>query len=366
METITHHPETDYPVRLTPQGRETFLAAWTALYRQGQRCTNSISQEERSGLPFRGSGVKERYETMYNLMSGSLQARGRSWRAGHPGKGQTLYTDSRVDYYDTSTGLLYRAEVTAKDGTNMLTLSRHRPTPERQQTTGKGWLTDRVEIPVQGTGAPVIIVLLQSGEGEDRIHRFHSMDELRAACRPHRIEIGEGVRIGRYTVLGDGCRLGAGCRLGEESVVGEGAILGRETVVGERGLIGRHSTVGRYTVLGRDVFLGESTVLGDGVSLGAECEMGNGASLGGGSSVEDGTVLFPRCLVESDCHIGRSVLVGPDTHIGQDCDIADGCRLGLRCRVLDHHNLPPGTRLTTDSVWERIAERQETGCRFRR
>lgn len=328
MERKTDNPAASYPAMLTRQGREDFLTAWARLAGRGrkeERTDREGHPEERTELPFKGVRTKEQYCLMYDMMEGAGQAAGRGGRMGQTaGDMCPLYTESRIAYYDTPTDSLYLAAVSLTDGAPVLTLSRTCLDRKIGVTAGKG----------ESEGCGPLIVFLQEGRREDRIFRFRSLDGLREAARPHGIEIGRDVRIGRYTILGDGCQLEDGVRLGDECVIGERCRVGKDTHIGDGAFLDRDTRIGARCAVGRDG------------------EVGRGGRIGDDTVIGDHATLNERVTVGAGSAVAPWASVGRDSRIGRGCVLGGHAVTGFRCAIEDGATLPPSARLRTGSVWD--------------
>lgn len=172
--------------------------------------------------------------------------------------------------------------------------------------------------------------------------------DARAVIAP-RARIGQGVRIGAFTVVGDEVELGDGCVLEHHASVQGPARLGREnhlypfsaiggdpqdlTYKGERvslevgdanqfrefvtvnrgtlkdgGVtrIGSRNLIMAYAHIAHDCIIGDHTILV------------NGATLAGHVTVEDYATVGAFCPVQQYCRIGRHSYIGAHTVITQD------------------------------------------------
>lgn len=155
------------------------------------------------------------------------------------------------------------------------------------------------------------------------------------------VSLGEGVRIGPYTVLEDGVSVGDGTRVGAHCV------------------LGRASSVGRDGHLHPHVVLYEETVVGDRVTIHAGARLG---SDGFGYTPVDGEhAKIPqvgRCVVEDDVEIGANTAIDRgslgDTRIGRGSKldnlvhIAHNVRVGARSLLAAMVGIAGSTRVGED------------------
>jgi len=170
-------------------------------------------------------------------------------------------------------------------------------------------------------------------------------------------QIGEGVRIGPYTIVEAGVRIGEGSEIGAHVTLGERLILGREVKVfnyaclgtasqdkkhrgepsraeiGDRTTIREFVTVNRATRAGGETRVGADALLMAYAHVAHECVVGdgavlvNGATLGGEVVVEPGAIVSGLACVHQFCRIGRGALVGAGSKVTLDIPpyvLADG------------------------------------------
>ena len=162
-------------------------------------------------------------------------------------------------------------------------------------------------------------------------------------------KLGEGVKIGAYTVVGEDVELGDGCVLHAHATVGGPSKFGKNNVfysfsavggdpqdytfrgqhtelaTGDNNIFREYVTISRGTQKG-----GAKTTLGDGnfflaySHVGHDCMIGsntlfvNGATLAGHVTVEDFVTVGAFCPVHQFCRIGRYAYIGASTVIAQD------------------------------------------------
>ena len=162
-------------------------------------------------------------------------------------------------------------------------------------------------------------------------------------------QIGDGVRIGPYSVVEDDCVVGDGCwidshvkiarctTLGPRCRVYLGALVGEEpqdhrfkpgTVA--RTEIGADTTIREYVTIHRSPFEGRVTRVGAGtllmafVHLGHDVQIGdrvtiaNQTAVSGHVVIEDMAVLSGYILIHQFCRIGKLAMVGARTIVRQD------------------------------------------------
>lgn len=126
--------------------------------------------------------------------------------------------------------------------------------------------------------------------------------------------IGEGVQIGRGTVIdgpafiGRDCVLDEGTRVGAYSVVGAGSILMKEAAV-ERTVLWSQTVLEPYSEA-KGAVLGKQTVLGTAAQVQDGAVVGDGSRVGGKSVIRDGTKIWPGKIVDQSSLLNQSLIWG--------------------------------------------------------
>jgi UDP-N-acetylglucosamine acyltransferase len=135
--------------------------------------------------------------------------------------------------------------------------------------------------------------------------------------------IGEGVRIGPYSIVGAEVELGDGCELLSHVVV-----AGR-TRIGPRTRIFPFASIGHQP---QDLkFAGEPSTL----TIGADCTLREGVTMnpgtaGGGlaTTVGDRCAFLANSHVGHDCHVGSNVIFSNNVMLAGHCTVGDYAILG--------------------------------------
>ena len=136
-------------------------------------------------------------------------------------------------------------------------------------------------------------------------------------------KIGEGVRIGPYSVIGPNVTLGDGCELMSHVVVTGLTTIGARTRIFPFASIGHQPQDLKYK--------GEASTL----SVGADCIIREGVTMnpgteGGGmvTSVGDRCAFLANSHVGHDCRVGNSVIFSNNVMLAGHCDVGDFAILG--------------------------------------
>jgi UDP-N-acetylglucosamine acyltransferase len=131
--------------------------------------------------------------------------------------------------------------------------------------------------------------------------------------------VGEGVRIGPYSIVGAGVTLHDGVELKSHVVVEGATSIGSGTVVYPFTTLGGPPQHLRYSGEDTRLLIGENCVIREQVSI------HKGTEIGGGE-----TVLGNGCLVMAASHIAH------DCRLGEQVVVASNCTLGGHVVVGDH------------------------------
>ncbi|MTJ80544.1 MAG: acyl-ACP--UDP-N-acetylglucosamine O-acyltransferase [Telmatospirillum sp.] len=191
--------------------------------------------------------------------------------------------------------------------------------------------------------------------------------------------IGEGCRVGPYSVIGDKVRLGAGNQIASHvvisgrTVLGDGnrifpfAVIGSPPqdlkwqgeesllIIGDRNIIREYATLqpgtaagaGR-TVVGNDTLLMAHSHVAHDCRVGSHVHLVNSATLGGHVDIDDGAILSGLCAIHQFVRIGRLAFVAGGAMVAQDvppfCTVqGDRARLaGLNLVGLTRAGMPAG------------------------
>ena len=162
-------------------------------------------------------------------------------------------------------------------------------------------------------------------------------------------QLGEGVRVGRFSVIGPRVRLGAGSVVADHCVVGEaatgapleigpGALIRSFTALEEGSRIGPGFTTGHHVLVRAGCEIGVGVRIGTQTSLEGDVRIGDHVRLQGYSTFADGTEIgdfahvFPRVAVTNDplppSAAKLPVRIGDGAAIGTGAILLPGTRVG--------------------------------------
>jgi acetyltransferase-like isoleucine patch superfamily enzyme len=140
----------------------------------------------------------------------------------------------------------------------------------------------------------------------------------------HPLEIGEGTRIlagavvfagtrlGRDVIVGDQACVRERCELGDGVVVGRGSLVENDTTVGARTRIQANAYVTAYSLLEEDVFIAPCVVTANDNFMGRteqRHELRRGPTIRRGARIGAGAVLLPSIEVGEEAFVGAGAVV---------------------------------------------------------
>jgi UDP-3-O-[3-hydroxymyristoyl] glucosamine N-acyltransferase len=163
--------------------------------------------------------------------------------------------------------------------------------------------------------------------------------------------IGDGVTIGRFTVvhpnvvigdgtvIGDHCVIGQPCGRDEPLVIGPGSTIRSHSVLYEGSRIGPQLETGHQVLIRAGCEIGVNARIGTQAALEGEIELGDyvriqGYSIfGTGTKVGDFAWIFPQCVMTNDplppSRIFEPVVIESGAVVCTNTIVMPGCRIGL-------------------------------------
>lgn len=177
----------------------------------------------------------------------------------------------------------------------------------------------------------------------------------------HAAYIGPHVSIGDASVIEEGSELHAGVRIGEGVTIGKFTILRPNCVIYDGAVIGSNCVIHAGTVIGSDGFgyvtddrkehhqfpqFG-SVVLEDNVEIGAGCCVDRGSL--GVTEIGEGTKIDNLVQIAHNVQIGKRVLIAAQTGIAGSSTIEDDVIIGGQVGIGDHVTIRSGAVLGSKS-----------------
>jgi serine O-acetyltransferase len=132
--------------------------------------------------------------------------------------------------------------------------------------------------------------------------------------------VGEGTRVGRFSVIGKDVVIGSGCQVGHHVVIHDGVSIGDGVRIDDHAVIGKQPMRAPNSA----------------VTSGAEqppSRIGDSCLLGAGVVVYAGCTLGRKVLVADLATIREDVRVGDFTIVGRGAAIENKCTIGRYCKL---------------------------------
>ncbi len=125
-------------------------------------------------------------------------------------------------------------------------------------------------------------------------------------------ELGEGVRVGAFTIINEGVRIGAGCEIGPHAVIETGTVIGANCRIFQAASLGGEPQVAGFEGKPSLVHIGENTVIREYVTI-------------------------HRSMYEGKfTEIGKNCMLMAYTHVGHDCKVGDNAVLVNQVSLSGH------------------------------
>ncbi len=169
-------------------------------------------------------------------------------------------------------------------------------------------------------------------------------------------EIGEGTRIGPYSVVHAGARIGRHGRIGSHVVIHQGSVIGDGVRIDD------HSVIGKQPMRARRSIFQDSEPLPP-AQIGSDCLIGAQVVIYAGSTLADGVLVADGAAVRENVKIGELTIVGRGvtvenlTVIGRKCKLETGAYITAYSVVEDFCFIAPNVTTTNDNFLGRTEER---------
>lgn len=145
------------------------------------------------------------------------------------------------------------------------------------------------------------------------------------------VKIGDGARIGAWSIIHGGTRIGAEVRIEESVIVGkpeQGYAVGRT-----------YPGMGTTTILAEGVTVRSGAILYAGVSLGTDTAIGHRTLIRSHSTLGEHCLIGHGLVIERDCTFGNWVRCSPLSHITSSVVAGDRVFLGAGIRTINDKHL---------------------------
>jgi acetyltransferase-like isoleucine patch superfamily enzyme len=160
--------------------------------------------------------------------------------------------------------------------------------------------------------------------------------------------LGEGVRIGEFSIVRPGAILGDGVTIHPHVVIDAGVEIGAGTEIQPGSYVGRRPRgVG---AISREPIFSEELRVGPGCSIGVNAIVYYGVEIGAETLIGDAASIREATRVGEGCVVGRSVNVDRDVEIGDGSVIMFACSLVAKSRIGKGVFIAQGVLMTNDNA----------------
>ncbi|PTX62548.1 transferase family hexapeptide repeat protein [Melghirimyces profundicolus] len=168
--------------------------------------------------------------------------------------------------------------------------------------------------------------------------------------------IGEGVKLGHFTVIEEGAVLGDNVTVGNHVTVHSDTVIGEGSVIADHAVVGRWPKPAKTSTVKVDADL-PALVIGKGCTIGSHTVLYRGSRIGDEVLVADHAFIRENCTVKERVVIGRGVAVENQVEIGSQTKIQTNAYITAYSRLEDDVFIAPGVTTTNDNFMGRTEER---------
>uniref|UniRef100_UPI003D1A5D17 acyltransferase n=1 Tax=Kroppenstedtia sanguinis TaxID=1380684 RepID=UPI003D1A5D17 len=168
--------------------------------------------------------------------------------------------------------------------------------------------------------------------------------------------LGNGVKIGPFTVIEEGAVLGDNVTVGNYVTIHADTIIGAGTTIADQAVIGRWPRPASTSTVQVDAALSPLS-LGEGCTIGTHAVLYRGSQLGAEVLVADQAFVREQCLIGDRVLIGRGVAVENRVEIGSYTKIQTNAYITAHSRLEEQVFIAPGVITTNDNYMGRTKER---------
>ncbi|MFD1397518.1 acyltransferase [Kroppenstedtia eburnea] len=168
--------------------------------------------------------------------------------------------------------------------------------------------------------------------------------------------IGDGVKIGLFTVIEEGAVLGDNVTVGNHVTIHADTIIGAGTTIADQAVVGRWPRPAQTSTVQVDTALSPLS-LGEGCTIGTHAVLYRGSRIGAEVLVADHAFVREQCLIGDRVLIGRGVAVENRVEIGSCTKIQTNAYITAHTRLEEQVFIAPGVTTTNDNYMGRTEER---------
>lgn len=169
-------------------------------------------------------------------------------------------------------------------------------------------------------------------------------------------QIGDGVKIGLFTVIEEGAVLGDNVTVGNHVTIHADTIIGAGTTIADQAVVGRWPRPAQTSTVQVDPTLSPLS-LGEGCTIGTHAVLYRGSRIGAEVLVADHAFVREHCLIGNRVLIGCGVAVENRVEIGSCTKIQTNAYITAHSRLEEQVFIAPGVITTNDNYMGRTEER---------
>jgi UDP-2-acetamido-3-amino-2,3-dideoxy-glucuronate N-acetyltransferase len=133
--------------------------------------------------------------------------------------------------------------------------------------------------------------------------------------------VGEGVEIGKFSIVESGAVIGAGCTIGYHVVIHAGSQIGAGVRIDD------HAVIGKLPMAAKRSKMTRSDRTFKPVSI------GEGSIIGTGAIIYTGSIIGKEVLIADTASVREDAVIGDFTIIGRNATIDNNVVIGTRCKI---------------------------------
>ncbi len=179
--------------------------------------------------------------------------------------------------------------------------------------------------------------------------------------------LGDGVSVGRFSVVEEEATIGNGSVIGDQVYIGKGVRIGRNALIHPGVKILKHCVLGDNCVLHANVVIGSdgfgfapqadgsyqkiahvgNVVIEDDVEIGAGTTIDRGTM--GSTTIRKGVKLDNLVQIAHNVEVGQNTVIAAQTGIAGSTKIGKSCRIGGQVGFAGHLHIADGTEIQAQS-----------------
>jgi acetyltransferase-like isoleucine patch superfamily enzyme len=169
--------------------------------------------------------------------------------------------------------------------------------------------------------------------------------------------LGEGVEIGKFSIVENGAVIGDGCTIGHHVVIHAGSRIGDRVRIDDHAVIGKHPMAAKRSKMTKGGRTFEPVTIGDDSIIGTGAIIYTGSTIGKGVLVADTASVREDTIIGDFTIIGRNATIDNKVSIGARCKIQTDVYICAYSEIGDDCFIAPCVATSNDNYAGRWAER---------